>query len=287
MKLAMVRNKGRLGVAAANGSGRFHVRYADEPGYPGDLDVLVRGGELIEVGRSLLRAPETDGADLDMLPPLRASQKIICVGLNYASHAAEAGMKVPEHPTIFARFTSSLVGHGQPILRPTKSSQLDYEAEFVAIIGKGGRDIPKETALDHVIGYSLFNDGSVRDYQLRTPQWTVGKNFDGTGAFGPYIMTADELPRGCAGLRLQCRLNGRTLQDASTSDLIFDVATLIAELSEAFALAPGDMIVTGTPDGVGLSHKPPIFMKAGDVCEVELEGFGVLRNPIADQGALS
>jgi 2-keto-4-pentenoate hydratase/2-oxohepta-3-ene-1,7-dioic acid hydratase in catechol pathway len=281
----MVRDKGRLGVAAAKRGGPFHVRWADEPGYPGDLDAVLREGhDLVEVGWALRDAPETDIAAVETLPPLRASRKIICVGLNYASHAAESGMKIPEHPTVFARFASSLVGHGQPIVRPRRSEQLDYEAEFVAVIGKGGRDIPRQAALDHVAGYSLFNDGSIRDVQLRTPQWTVGKNFDGTGAFGPYIMTPDELPRGCEGLRLQCRLNGRTLQDASTSDLIFDVASLISELSEAFTFEPGDIIVTGTPSGVGLGHKPPIFMKAGDICEIEMEGFGVLSNPVVDQG---
>ena len=163
------------------------------------------------------------------------------------------------------------------------SDKLDYEGELVAVIGRGGRDIAKERALDHVAGYSIFNDGSVRDYQLRTPQWTVGKNFDGTGAFGPYFVTADQLPKGAAGLSLQTRLNGTVMQSTSTSDMVFDVATLVSLLSVAMTLEPGDVIVTGTPAGVGGARKPPVFMKPGDICEVEIEGIGVLRNAIAAQ----
>jgi 2-keto-4-pentenoate hydratase/2-oxohepta-3-ene-1,7-dioic acid hydratase in catechol pathway len=163
------------------------------------------------------------------------------------------------------------------------SDQLDFEGEFAAIIGIGGRDIPLERALDHVLGYALFNDGSVRDYQKRTPQWTAGKNFDDTGAFGPFLVTADALPPGCRGLRLQTVLNGEIVQHASTDDLVFDVATLISLLSEVFTFSPGDVIVTGTPAGVGLGRTPPLWMKPGDVCEVRMEGLGVLRNPIAQQ----
>ena len=155
---------------------------------------------------------------------------------------------------------------------------------MVAVIGKGGRRIAKDKALDHVLAYSIFNDGSIRDFQHLTPQWTVGKNFDGTGAFGPQLVTADELPAGAAGLRLQTRLNGQVVQDASTRNLMFDVATLVSVLSEAMTLNPGDIVVTGTPAGIGAARRPPLFMKAGDVCEVEIEGLGVLRNPIVDEG---
>jgi len=205
------------------------------------------------------------------------------VCLNYADHSAESGFKVPDYPTIFGRFASSLIGHNAPIVRPLVSEQLDYEGEFVAVIGKGGRNIPRERALDHVVAYSLFNDASIRDYQFKAPQWTVGKNFDDTGAFGPYLVTADELPPGCQGLRLETRLNGQVVQSASTNDLVFDIPTLVSILSEAFRWEPGDIIVTGTPSGVGLARKPPLWMKAGDVCEVELEGLGVLSNPVVDQ----
>jgi 2-keto-4-pentenoate hydratase/2-oxohepta-3-ene-1,7-dioic acid hydratase in catechol pathway len=183
---------------------------------------------------------------------------------------------------VFVRFNSTLIGHRAPLLRPRESVQLDYEVELVAVIGRAGRRISRQSALSHVIGYSVFNDASVRDYQKRTPQWTVGKNFDGTGAFGPCLVTYDEVPGGGKGLRVKTRLNGQIMQDASTSDMIFDVATLISLLSEACTLEPGDLLVTGTPSGVGFTRKPPVFMKAGDVCEVEIEGVGTLVNPVVD-----
>lgn len=282
MRFLRFAKAGRFGLAASQKSGPFKGFYADENRYPGDLADLVAAGRdrLAEAGAGLLAGAEIDLAGVEVLPPLPAPGKIICIGLNYADHSAEAGFTVPTYPTVFARFASSLIGHGAPIVRPRQSEQLDFEGEFVAIIGKGGRHIAKSAALDHVIGYALFNDASIRDVQLRTPQWTVGKNFDGTGPFGPYLMTSDDLPPGCAGLRLQTRLNGEVVQSASTNDLIFDVATLASTLSEAFTLSAGDIIVTGTPAGVGLARKPQLWMKPGDVCEIELEGYGSLRNPI-------
>lgn len=285
MRFVAFRKNGIEGLAASEGGSAFRGYAATEGGYPGTLSSLVaRGSEdLLAAGRSLLGGGEVDLDAVEFLPPLPTPPKILCIGLNYADHSAESGFKVPDYPTVFARFASSLIGHGAPIIRPRVSEQLDYEGEFVAVIGRGGRKISKESALDHVIGYSLFNDASIRDYQFKAPQWTVGKNFDDTGAFGPYFVTADELPPGCAGLRLQTRLNGRVVQDASTDDLVFDIATLVATLSEAFTLEPGDVIVTGTPSGVGLAHKPPLWMKHGDVCEVELEGLGILRNPVVDE----
>jgi len=212
---------------------------------------------------------------------VRRPGKIVCVGLNYAAHSRESGHEPPAYPTLFARFASSLVGHETPLVRPRVSSELDYEGELAVVIGRGGRHIPRQAALDHVAGYSLFNDASVRDYQRKTPQWTVGKNFDGTGAFGPCLVTPDELPPGCKGLRLQTRLNGRVMQEASTADMLFDVESLIAAISEVMTLEPGDVLVTGTPEGVGHARKPPVFMAPGDVCEVEVEGLGVLRNTVA------
>jgi acylpyruvate hydrolase len=194
-------------------------------------------------------------------------------------------MKAPDYPTLFARFPSSLIAHVEPIVRPRASEKLDYEGELVAVIGKGGRHIPRAAALSHICGYSIFNDGSIRDFQLRTPQWTVGKNFDNTGPFGPVFVSADELPPGAHGLKIETRLNGRVMQSATTADLIFDVATLVALISEAMTLEPGDFIITGTPAGVGAARKPPVFMKAGDICEVEIEGIGILRNPIVDEAA--
>ena len=183
---------------------------------------------------------------------------------------------------LFHRFPSSWVGHGQPLIRPHVSTQFDYEGELVVVIGKAGRYIGKARALEHVGGYSLFNDGSIRDYQFKSAQWMMGKNFDRSGSFGPDLVTPDELPAGAAGLKLQTRLNGQVLQEANTRDMIFDVATLVSVCSEPFALQPGDIIIAGTPAGVGFARKPPIFMKAGDVCEVEIEGVGLLSNPVID-----
>ncbi len=285
MRFAAYRQNSVEGLAAAEMDGRFHGVGTADSRYPGSLASLVAAGHerLVAAGRALLAAPEIDLDAVELLPPLPSPPKILCIGLNYADHSAESGFAVPGYPTVFGRFASSLIGHGAPIVRPRLSEQLDYEGEFVAVIGRGGRDIPKASALDHVAGYSLFNDASIRDYQFKSPQWTVGKNFDDTGAFGPWLVTADALPPGCRGLRLQTRLNGEVVQSASTDDLVFDVATLISVLSEAFTLETGDVIVTGTPSGVGLARKPPLWMKPGDICEVELEGLGVLRNGIVDQ----
>jgi len=227
--------------------------------------------------------PVLDPSQVEILPPITSADKIICVGLNYADHTEESGYKQPDHPTLFARFNSSLIGAGASIVRPFLSHALDFEGELVAVIGRGGRHIKKSDALHHVAGYSIFNDGSIRDFQHRTPQWTLGKNFDGTGAFGPFFITADELPAGAAGLRIETRLNGQVVQSSNTEKLIFDVATLVSTISEAITLRPGDLIVTGTPSGIGHSRKPSLYMKAGDIVEVEIEGIGVLSNPIVDE----
>jgi len=285
MRFAMVQKGSTVGIAAATATGAFHGLLATDAGYPGTIMDLLQAGSLAVAGRRLAEAPTIDLDAVTLLPPLANPGKIICIGLNYADHSAESGFKQPDYPTVFSRFASGLIGHGASIVRPVQSEQLDYEGEIVAVIGKGGRNIPKGRALEHIAGYSLFNDGSVRDYQFKSPQWTVGKNFDDTGAFGPWLVTVDDLPPGCAGLRLQTRLNGQVVQDASTNDLVFDVATLIATLSEAFAFQTGDIIVTGTPAGVGLARKPPLWMKPGDVCEIEVPGLGILRNPIVDAKA--
>lgn len=269
-------------AASADGANWRGLREGDE-NYPGSLVEILRKGTLAEAGEALLAGSSVDLGKVSILPPISTASKILCVGLNYVDHAAEGGMKVPDYPTVFARFNSSLIGHGAPLVCPKISEQFDYEGEMVAVIGKGGRAISEADALSHVAGYSVFNDGSVRDYQLRTPQWTIGKNFDGTGAFGPAFVTADELPEGAAGLRIQTRLNGRVLQDASTDNLVFSVARLVSLISAAMTLEAGDVIVTGTPAGVGLSYKPPIFMKEGDVCEVEIEKIGLLSNPVVKE----
>ena len=178
---------------------------------------------------------------------------------------------------------TSLVAAGAPVIRPKASVQLDYECELTIVIGKGGRHIPEEKALEHVFGYTLFNDVSVRDFQRKTSQWMPGKNFDGTGPLGPWIVTADELPAGASGLRITTRVNGETMQDSNTSDMIFSTARTIALLSEFMTLEPGDLIATGTPSGVAHARKPPTWMKAGDTVAVEVERIGVLTNPVVDE----
>jgi 2-keto-4-pentenoate hydratase/2-oxohepta-3-ene-1,7-dioic acid hydratase in catechol pathway len=219
-----------------------------------------------------------------LLPPVLNPSKAIAVGLNYIDHAAESPYKdAPKYPVLFHRFPSSWVAHDEVLIKPKVSDSFDYEAELAVIIGKAGRHISKDKALEHVVGYSLFNDGSIRDYQFKSHQWMIGKNFDKTASFGPELVTADELPAGAVGLRIQCRVNGKVEQDANTKDMIFDVATLVSTCSEIFELVPGDVIISGTPAGVGFARKPPLFMKEGDVVEVEVEKVGVLRNGIKNE----
>ncbi len=219
---------------------------------------------------------------LTLLPVIPRPGKIICLGLNYAEHAAEGGREKPDYPNFFMRCATSLVGHGAPVVRPRVSEQLDFEAELAAVIGRTvPRHVERTSALDYVAGYSCFNDVSVRDYQRRTPQWTIGKNFDGSGPFGPVFVTADELPPGATGLAIASRLNGVTMQSANTRDMIFPVDETIALLSDCMTLEAGDVLVMGTPAGVGFARKPPVWMKPGDRIEVEIEGVGLLANPIA------
>jgi acylpyruvate hydrolase len=285
MRFLIFKSHGIEGIGVLDPAGTVRGFLANDKRYPGNLDHLVAGGEeaLRSVSKKLMAGELFDQQQIDMLPPLSASPKIICIGLNYSAHAREGGFEIPAYPAVFVRFRSSLIGHRAPLLRPKISDKFDYEGELVAVIGRGGRRMTKESALSHVIGYSVFNDGSIRDYQMKSTQWTMGKNFNGTGAFGPYLVTPDELPPGATGLSVKTRLNGQIVQDGNTSDLIFDVATLISTLSEAFPLQSGDIIVTGTPSGVGFARKPPLFMKAGDVCEVEIEGVGTLVNPVVDE----
>ena len=225
-------------------------------------------------------------ADQTFAPLVPEPGKIICLGLNYFDHAKEGGRtEKPDYPWFFYRGKSSLVAHGQPGLLPKVSVKFDYEAEMAVVIGKTvPRHVKREDALQYVFGYSCFNDMSVRDYQKRTPQWTIGKNFDATGGFGPVLVTADELAPGAVGLRIQSRLNGQVMQDANTSDMIFAVDETIALLAECMTLSPGDAIIMGTPAGVGQARTPPVWMKAGDVIEIEIENIGVLRNPIVAEG---
>ena len=282
MRIVHFEKGGARGIAADEGSG-WHGLTQRDSGFPGTLpELIAQGADLLRIGRSLGQSPAIDLNAVRLLPPVPVPPKILAVGLNYNDHLEESGLKKPDYPEIFARFATSLIAHQEPIRRPRESTALDYEAELAVVIGKPGRRIPQEQALDHVAGYSLFNDASVRDFQLRTPQWTMGKNFDGTGSFGPWLVTPDAVPPGASGLRIQGRLNGRVMQDSRTDLLIFSVATLIETISVAMSLERGDVIITGTPGGVGAARKPPVFMKAGDIFEVEIEGLGVLTNPVQD-----
>lgn len=209
--------------------------------------------------------------------------KVICIGRNYAAHAAEGGAETPTFPEIFFRGPTSLVPHRGSIVRPQCSEMLDFEGEIALVIGKTCRHATEANALDFIAGYTLFNEATIRNYQKFSSQWTIGKNFDDTGAFGPELVTSDELPDGIVGMNLTTRLNGDVMQDAMTDDLVFPVRKLIAILSECMTLEPGDVVVTGTPAGVGYARKPPIWMKAGDTVEIEVPGIGKLVNTIRDE----
>jgi acylpyruvate hydrolase len=211
------------------------------------------------------------------------ASKYICLGLNYADHAAEGGHNRPEYPSFFMRGPHSLTAHNAPIIRPQCCDQLDYEAELVAIVGKRAKHVKQADALDYIWGYSICNEGSIRAYQRKTAQWTIGKNFDQTGGFGPEAVTADELPPGADGLRIQSRLNGTVMQDATTDMMLWGVAETVEILTECLTLEPGDILIMGTPAGVGHARKPPVWMKDGDTCEIEIEQIGVLVNPIKDE----
>lgn len=276
MRLARVTQNGKIGLAAKSGNKVTIVHDAELA----DLDKQIAAGTLAEAGAKAAAGQAVDEASLTFLPPVSRPSKIICLGLNYRDHAEESGLGIPEFPVLFARFPSSLIGHGAPIILPKVSSQLDWEAELVAVLSKGGKNILEDKALKHVAGYSVFNDASIRDYQLRTPQWTAGKNFDNTGAFGPWLVTPDELPAGASGLKIECRVNGEVMQSSNTGNLIFDVAKTISLLSSFMTLEAGDVLVMGTPGGVGVARKPQLWMKAGDVCEVEIQDIGLLKNPI-------
>ena len=257
------------------------------PELPRDLkDLICTPGGLAAADAAARKAPASAVkamASVTMLPLIPNPGKIVCMGLNYADHAKEGGNARPEYPSFFLRGNSSMVGHNQPIVRPKASTQLDYEAELAVIIGKKARHLTADNALDCIAGYSCFNDGSIRNYQRKSSQWTIGKNFDATGPFGPYLVTPDELPPGAAGLRIQSRLNGKVMQDANTDVFLWNVVEALRIITECMTLEPGDVIITGTPAGVGYARTPPVWMAPGDVCEIEVEGVGILSNPIVDE----
>lgn len=257
------------------------------PSLPGSLKALLESGadwqeraeRALAAGRPLAAAPQ-------LLAPLADPQKVICVGLNYADHARESGVQPPEEPVLFNKFPTAIIGPDEPIVLPRVSQEVDYEAELVVVIGRRGRHIPEADALNYVAGYTVGHDVSARDWQLAKPgkQWLLGKTFDTFAPIGPALVTADEV--GDPGqLRIAFRRNGETLQDSSTREFIFSVPRVIAYVSQVCTLLPGDLLFTGTPPGVGFARKPPVFLKPGDVAEVEIEKLGVLRNPVVAESA--
>jgi acylpyruvate hydrolase len=262
---------------------------AGDPSIPADLGELLRRSE----GDLSLLAAAASGAsararyslaELKFGFPVANTRKIICLGLNYLEHVREGPQRdnIPKFPTIFLRTHASLVPHGQPIIRPRVSETLDYEAELIVVIGKRAKHLTVADAHSCIAGYSCGNEGSVREFQRQTTQWTMGKNFDATGGFGPWMVSADELPPGGKGLAIQSRLNGHVMQSDNTRNMMFPVAETLAYITQGMTLEPGDVIFTGTPSGVGHARKPnPVWMRPGDTCEVEIEGIGVLSNPIA------
>ena len=282
MKLATIlTDRGpRAALAVPGGLVDLH---AANPSIPDSLPgILAAGSECLERVAACSQADPTLAEDqARFLPVIPCPQKILCVGLNYADHARESGAEVPEEPVIFSKFASALTGHGQPIELPRASAEVDYEAELVVVIGRRGKHVPEDQAMDYVAGYACGHDVSARDWQLRKPggQWLLGKTFDTFAPVGPYLVTRDEVPDPHQ-LDIQLRLNGETMQSSNTRELIFSVPRLIAYISQVMTLEVGDLIFTGTPPGVGFSRKPPVFLKPGDVAEVEIQHLGVLRNPV-------
>jgi 2-keto-4-pentenoate hydratase/2-oxohepta-3-ene-1,7-dioic acid hydratase in catechol pathway len=275
----------RLGVV--EGDSVIDLQAVD-PRVPADLGQWLadNDGDLASLGAIAKRAPASARhplAGLKFALPVARPGKIVCLGLNYLEHAKEGGHQKPEFPSIFMRCQTSLVPHLDPIIRPLASETLDYEAELLAVVGRRIKHATLSDALTCIAGYSCFNDGSIRKFQRRTSQWDMGKNFDRTGGFGPWVVDAGSLPPGAKGLKIESRLNGQVLQSDNTANMIFPVAETIVDLTQAMTLEPGDIIAMGTPSGVGHARKPPLWMRDGDVCEIEIEGIGVLKNPVADE----
>jgi 2-keto-4-pentenoate hydratase/2-oxohepta-3-ene-1,7-dioic acid hydratase in catechol pathway len=279
MRLVSFERKGRPGFGVIAGQGVVDAG-ARLAGKPGGLREALAAGASEALARLANAAPDFGLDEIALSPVIPDAAKVLCVGINYMPHIKEMGRERPERPVLFVRFGDSIVGHGQPLLKPRESEQFDYEGELAVVIGKRARRVSRERALDYVAGYSCFNDGSVRDYQRHSPQFTPGKNFHASGAFGPWLVTADEIPDP-RKLTLATRLNGTVMQHESVGELCFDVPQLIEYCSTFAQLEPGDVIVTGTPGGVGAGRKPPLWMKPGDTVEVEISGIGTLRNPVA------
>ncbi|WP_458096118.1 fumarylacetoacetate hydrolase family protein [Roseomonas sp. WA12] len=286
MRLIAFEHEGRPALGARLGDDV--VALSDVvPSLPAELTAAIGALNLPEGAAAL--ATKLEGAKrrplkgIKLLPAVPRPGKIICIGLNYVEHAKEGGNAIPDYPAVFFRGHTSLAAHNEPLLRPKVSDKFDYEAELVIVIGKVAKHLTEENALSAVAGYTCMNEGSLRDYQRKGAQWTVGKNFDRTGSVGPEIVTPDEIPQGPNALRITSRVNGQTMQDSNTSDMIFSVPRILTILSEVMTLEPGDIIATGTPSGVGYPRKPPVFMKPGDTIEIEIEGIGTLSNTVEDE----
>jgi len=284
MRLMRYVEGGREGLALSHDGSDWVGLASDHPRYPGpiigalpDPDVMARLVRRLEDG-----AP-VDPAHVMILPPVPLSGKVLCIESNHTGRLREAGLPVPTKLSVSARFAASLVGQGAPLLRPQASEQFDYAAELAAIIGLPARHVGRATALDHVAGYTLFNDGTIRDGQMRSALGMLGKNHDASGAIGPWMVTADALPPGGRGLRLTGRLNGTIVQDGDTADLVVDLARIIEHLSAIMTLEPGDIIAMGTPSGGAMRATPPRWLRPGDVFEVSVDGIGTLSNPVIDE----
>jgi len=289
MKVVGFEAEGGLRLGVVEGDQVIDLQAVD-PKVPADLGVALaaNNGDLKPLGDIAKRAPASARRPLKGLKfglPVARPGKILCLGLNYLEHVKEGSQRdnIPKFPTIFMRGLTSMVPHEQPIIRPTVSEQLDYEAEMMLVVGKRVKHLTMANATSCVAGYSCSNEGSVREFQRKTTQWDMGKNFDRTGGFGPWMVTADELPDAGKGLKIQSRLNGAVMQSDNTDNMMFPVAEMLVYVTQGMTLEPGDIIFTGTPSGVGHARKPPVWMKEGDVCEIEIEGIGVLRNPIANE----
>ena len=280
MRLATFKTAQGVSYGAVTGNGIIDLKRFLGNQYP-DLKALIADNGFLKAGAHLNESADYQESDVAFLPVIPNPDKIVCVGLNYQDHVVETGRDNTEQPAIFLRVADSQVGHKQPILRPRESKNLDFEAEIAVIIGKPGRRISQKDAWGHIAGYSCYNDGSVRDWQRHTVQWTAGKNFACTGAFGPWMVTADEIPPDTQ-MTLSCRLNGERMQHATTEQMIFKIPKIIEYVSAWTTLLPGDVLVTGTPGGVGARRTPPLWMKPGDKVEIEIDKVGILENIVAD-----
>lgn len=280
MRFASFEISGHPSYGVVEASGHFRPAPAAFVRRFPDLKSVISANALGELATAAQASGERVAPEqVRQLPVIPNPGKLICVGLNYKSHVAETKRPDADYPSLFLRFNDSLAAHGDEVLRPSFSERFDWEGELAFVIGKGGRHIAKEDAFEHIAGYACFNDVSVRDWQKHTHQFTPGKNFPGTGPFGPWLVSRDEVPD-VTQLQLETRLNGQVVQHASVGDLIFDIPTIVAYISRFTPLSPGDVIATGTPGGVGDRREPPLYMKSGDVVEVEITGLGILRNPI-------